>query len=83
MRAVSMAQVSLALLLLFVCYGKILSQRSTSLSTFFVSDKVPKYTFVFQALKVLTLLMAENLPPTRVRTWLLCSFGVGWSAGGP
>lgn len=48
----------------------------------FKPDKVIKDAFVFQALKVLTSLMAENLPPTRVRTWPRCSSEAGWSAGG-
>lgn len=49
----------------------------------FLSDKVTKDAFVFQALKVLTSLTADNLPPTRVRTWPCCSAEAGWSAGGP
>lgn len=84
--AVSMARVGLALLLFFVSDGKISGQRSTTVATcvffFFKPDKVIKDAFVFQALKVLTSLMAENLPPTRVRTWPRCSSEVGWSAGG-
>lgn len=79
--AVTMARFSLALLLLFICDGKI-SGRDLKPPHLFLSDKVMKVIFVFQALKVLTLLMAENLPPTHVRTWPRCCSGAGWSAGG-
>lgn len=77
-----MARFSLALLLLFVSDGKI-SGRDLKVPHLLLFDKVMKVIFVFQALKLLTLLMAENLPPTPARTWPRCSSGAGCPAGGP